>query len=618
MGHARLFLMGVIGLTLTLGQIALTQEKKPAPKKPAPIAPAEKLEEGWDEIDDRLIFLMVRLANTEASLEAVEKAIAGSGRKQAKSIGEAKRSDKKNEDMDRRGGGPVKWNVFYGTTAEKFFYHPTDRNTTYHTETILSQKPPKDDNQTGPGIPSRQGLPVHQRPPQFDYIYKANETAKARAEEETDKLRGKLESLLARRQRLEADQSRLWVEIAFRAVAHYDLHKKPIYRFEPVVNGPDTESRQHAEVMKSGALFMRLALSIIDAAEKDQAATFSTIKSTVSQAREKLDDTLLRQGVDVTDKKIPEAKFAALAKRLEDVASNLSDSYEVAVEGDQEQDQQRKDTFRGLLQESLVGYAQIILALDEMSAMMKDEWKIKPDLDKPISFASVASVASVANAGSVERVENGEKVGKKVESERDTEKPSARDVKVSAALLKKKLKGKASYNATSGELVLIYDFKDKSQLQDFDLRDAEVSVANQILRIGGAETISHIVSFQAGTISGTFAPGNLGSIQTLISTSSNASLNFDKGDELGVYIYSGGKQLGKQVFEPTLPLVVRFDVSESKVRAILRNREITGRVGGSNAAGRFVLYGATGGLKVSSLVISGIPEKEWLREFLAD
>ena len=38
--------------------------------------------------------------------------------------------------------------------------------------------------------------------------------------------------------------------------------------------------------------FMRLSLSIIDAAQKDQAKTFKTIKTTVAGAREKLDDVV--------------------------------------------------------------------------------------------------------------------------------------------------------------------------------------------------------------------------------------------------------------------------------------------------------------------------------------
>jgi uncharacterized protein (TIGR03067 family) len=369
-----------------------------AQQQPGAIAPAEKLAEGWEEIDQRLVFLMVRLANVETSLDAVEKAIGKSTGKRSSNLSAAKRAEAGNERMDRQGGGPMKWSEFYGRTAEKFFYHPTDRNTSYHTTTVLSQQGPQADNKVGGGVPAGQGLPVHQRPPQFDYIYRANENAKAKAEEEASELKGKVEALIERRQRLEIEQAGLWCEVAFRAVSHYDLDKKPLYRFEPLVVAVESESRQRAETMKAAASFMALALSIIDDAQKDQATTFSKIKPAVSQGRQTLNDTWLRQAVDVTDRKTTEGKFAALAKRLDDVASNLSDSYVVANEGDQAKDQQRKNTFRALLQESLVGYAQIILALDEMSVVMKDEWKIKPDVDRPIQFVSLSSVEGVRPA----------------------------------------------------------------------------------------------------------------------------------------------------------------------------------------------------------------------------
>ena len=368
-------------------------QKKPAkaPKPPA-IAPAEPLEEGWEEIDQRLIFLMVRLANTEASLEAVENAIGkNSGKRNAKT-GEAKLAEQGNAAMDRKGGGPVKWSVFYGRTAEKFFYHPTDRNSTYHTTTILSQQSPKNDNSAGPGVPSRQGLPVHQRPPQFDYIYQANRDAKARAEQEASELKNKIDALMARRQKLEAEQSALWCEVAFRAVSHYDLDKKPLYRFEPLLTDTTPEALQHADSMKAAASFMRVALSIVASAQKNQATTFGKIKPAVAEARQTLNDKWLELAVDVTDRKTTEGKFAALAKRLDDVASNLSDSYEASIDGDREKEQLRKDTFRGLLQESLVVYAQIILALDEMCVVMRDDWKIKPDVKKPLVVKEVIAL----------------------------------------------------------------------------------------------------------------------------------------------------------------------------------------------------------------------------------
>jgi Lectin C-type domain len=384
------FMTAAIGCSLFLPSFAQAQSKPTAT-----IAPAEKLPEGWEEIDQRLLFLMVRLANVEASLDAVEKAIGTDTRKKAAKTGEGKRAEAGNEKMDRKGGGPMKWSEFYGTTAEAFFYHPTDRNSTYHTTTVLNQKGPEADNKVGGGVPAGQGVPVHQRPPQFDYIYRANANAKQRAEEEAAALKGKIEALAERRHRLETEQSGLWCEVAFRAVSHYDLDKKPLYHFEPLLVSSDTDSRLRAESMKAAASFMALALSIVDEAPRDQAATFSKIKPAVSVARQRLSNDWLQLGVDATDRYTPEGKFAALAKRLDDVASNLSDSYVVANEGEQAHDQQRKDTFRAMLQQSLVSYAQIILALDEMSTVMKNDWKIKPDVKRPIQFVSLAATTPV-------------------------------------------------------------------------------------------------------------------------------------------------------------------------------------------------------------------------------
>ena len=396
MKPSRLFCVAsILGLMLSFGQVAFAQEKKAAL-----IAPAEAAKDGWDEIDQRLIFLMIRLANTETSLEALEKTIAASSRNQSVKIGDAKRAVRENEKMDRKGGGPVHWSVFYGRTADKFFYHPTDRNSTYHTVTVLSQQPPQNDNKIAGGVPSRQGLPVSNRPPQFDYIYRANQEAKERAEADADKLKNKIEALLDRRQKLELEQNGLWVEIAFHAIAHFDLNKKPRLRFEPAVAANDPDSKLHGDIVKSAAIFTRVALSVIDEAQKDQASAFSRIKPTVSDARQTLNDYWLRLGVDSSDRKTTDGKFAALAKRLDDVASNLSESYEVAVDGDRQKDQVRKETFRGQLQESLVGYAEIVLALDEMLVEMQERWQIKSDLDKPLTVASFSVNAPVGGVSS--------------------------------------------------------------------------------------------------------------------------------------------------------------------------------------------------------------------------
>lgn len=387
--------VSTLGFGLLVGE-AQEKKKDAAAEKKATIAPAEAVKDGWEQIDERLVFLMIRLANTETSLEAVEKSIAANSRKQAVKIGDAKRAVRENEKMDRNGGGPMKWSKFYGTTADKFFYHPTDRNSTYHTLTVLSQQQPNGDGKGFDGTTSSQGLPIHNRPPQFDYIYRANQEASKRAEDEAAQFKGQVGALIARRNKLELEQVALWTEIAFRSVGHYDLDKKPLFRFEPSLDRGNVDAKLHADVMRTVATFLRVSLSIVDEASKDQAATLVRIKPAIAEARQVLNDSWLRLAVEASDKTTTEGKFAALAKRLDDVASNLSESYVVSVDGDNDADQLRKETFRGQLQESLVGYAQIVLALDEMATELRDKWMIKPDLDRPYGPVSLAKYAGVS------------------------------------------------------------------------------------------------------------------------------------------------------------------------------------------------------------------------------
>jgi len=346
-----------------------------------PLFAEPKKDWAWDE-DKRFDFLIERLASLEASLDAVNAAIAKASGKKGTKLSEAKRMEENNTMMDRKGGGPMRWSEFYGTNAEKFFYHPVDPNTTYRTDTLLRQMGKAEDDKYEAGIPSRQSVPVHQRPPQFDYIYKANRDARDRAEEEAAKLAGKVEKLTERRIELEREQAELWCQLAFRAIQRLDIPRKPVLRFRLVSASGDTADVQKADALSAAARFLAVALLIIDKAEEDQATALGNVKNIVTKARNDFDDALLNTDAvaeDVADNKTTLGKYVALAKLLDDTSSNLSDSYEVAMEGDRSDDLARKDRFRGLLQKSLVEYAQIILALDELAGVMKTDWKIKVD-----------------------------------------------------------------------------------------------------------------------------------------------------------------------------------------------------------------------------------------------
>jgi hypothetical protein len=371
----------VLAIFICIMVVAISAVTAQEAKEEKPDFAEPKKDWKWDE-DKRFDFLMERLASLEASLDAVERAIAKAGGKKGAKQGEARRAEAGNSAMDRKGGGPMKWNEFYGTTAEKFFYHPVDPNTTYHTSTVLSQVGSQQEDKAGASVQGNSGVPVHQRPPQFDYIYRANRNAKERAEADAAAIQGKLDALNERREKLEAEQAELWGRLAFRAIQRLNIPRRPELRFRLVAASTDPGDESRAVVLEAAARFLATSLLIIDKAEKEQATALGNIRHIITDARNEFDDVLVSEAsvtADSSDKDKPLEQFTALAQLLDDTSNNLSESYEVALDGGQFNDTARKDQFRGLLQRSLIEYAQVVMALDESVRVLQKEWGVKVD-----------------------------------------------------------------------------------------------------------------------------------------------------------------------------------------------------------------------------------------------
>jgi len=146
--------------------------------------------EGWEwDKDERLDDLLMQLQEKELVLQAVDLRTAKLQGKKVSAKMDESMAWRRIDRMDLNAGGPMRWDAFYGKNAENFFYHPVDRNTTYHTTTVLQQVQPT----SAGGVPGNQGVPAHQRPPQFDYIYRGYERRQAKAKEEASEITNKVE-----------------------------------------------------------------------------------------------------------------------------------------------------------------------------------------------------------------------------------------------------------------------------------------------------------------------------------------------------------------------------------------------------------------------------------------
>jgi hypothetical protein len=358
---------------------------------------AESLPPGWEEIDQRLVFFTIQLASVETSLDAVDKGLKEAGYHQSAKQNEAQRYEQGNETMDRNAGGPVSWQDFYGKTARRFFYHPNlDITVTKVNARDLRNSSP--DNLSQLNLPG----PASQRPPQFNYIYRANQNAQRRAEADVAALGGKINALVARRRQLEAEQAGIWAKIAFQAVASRRFTFQPLYRFDVTIDGTDDASKQRREAIHDGTEFVRLAVqAVLDAenvVDKDPTATFDSLHQVIDAADADLNAHLTRLptlALDSGDPGTSLGRLVASVDRLNEVTRNISDSYHSALEGDQAGDDQEKQTFRAYAQQALFDCATNIYATTECMSALSQEWKTGIDVQHPIAPPAPTAVAAV-------------------------------------------------------------------------------------------------------------------------------------------------------------------------------------------------------------------------------
>ena len=364
----------------------------------APAAPV-------DGNDDRLTFLTLQLSSIEESIKAVTAGMKAAGYKANVAADKAESYEKGNELMDRKGGAPVPWDQFYGKTARSF-YVPSSA-AALHAEGNGGRV----DVQVATG-----NHPIA-RPRQFDYLYRANNEQAAKAKEEVAKMGKQVDTLLARRRKLEFEQSVLWATISLESTQNLEIPFRPLYRFQ--LKGPTSQPATappdpRIDVLRAMVLFLRtadhIATQSAETVKKDQEKTLSDLKGGILAAQTTLQEAVFRaqQSAELSAADAQQAKQAlAIAKRMVALCKNMSEAYQLALEGDAAQDEPRKLTFRAQLQESLLAFADSTAEMDAAIKKLSIAWKIKGEVgvdsadrlpSAPVVMPVTPSAAPVSSA----------------------------------------------------------------------------------------------------------------------------------------------------------------------------------------------------------------------------
>jgi hypothetical protein len=327
----------------------LTADPAPAP---APAANPPKLSPAQDA-------RLLDLSDAEANIQAINKALFRAGYKVGVAYDQIDSHLKGNELMDRKGGGPVRWDEFYGRTARGY---------------------------AGNGWGDR-------RPQQFDYIYKANNDKIRQALDKISAIQGNKSALLARRRAHEENQSRLWAMLAFQQVHDREIFLDDLTQFALKPAGPE------ANALRPIILFLRTADRVaadgLDTIKTDQPGTFRAADERMRKAYADLQKSLadaLGAPAFLAARREKATGIKALCKNLSEECEIAAGDYAKSLDSDAAGEDTTKLLSRARLQTALYTFASNVDELYDQVTKTAKEWNITGDRGTPTPDAVAAVV----------------------------------------------------------------------------------------------------------------------------------------------------------------------------------------------------------------------------------
>lgn len=204
------------------------------------------------------------------------------------------------------------------------------------------------------------------------------------------------------------------------------------------------------------------------------------------------------------------------------------------------------------------------------------------------------------------------------EEEKDP-KPEKLTFEVTPALLKKKFAGKAVFNAKTGELTLAYDFAAKNSLSDFEVMDQKVAVNRKILGLDAGETLTHKAKWKSFTVGTVIHFKGMRGIGIKSTNESYLDSGGDNPDTMYLGVPGSGrtaKIVPDKFRSGTVP--IGFSVTGSKASASWGEDRLALPTVRKEDIHQIILVAGTEGCAFSNLIIVGVPDPVWFKEFLAN
>lgn len=316
----------------------------------------------------RIEFKTIELASVDTSLLAIHRALLNANYRGSVASAQVDDATKGVEWMDRNGGAPVSWRAFYGKTVKDF----SSRN-------IFGDRQ------------------VYDRPPQFDYIYRANNEKKRRVEQDIAALGKEREKLFDRRRAMERKQVVLWATIAWEMVSDCGIDLEPLYRFNfkdaeaPVADAQVSAAKARRSVARLAITFLqtvdaslRDGLQQMDGSDPDPTKVLvgvgEDVKAAYSSFRLAGNDAVLELPPPEQQRV---REMLDCAKHLYDLTRNAVDANNSAADRDAAGDEPERVRLRAELQRALVDSCAATYQFDLQARALASAWHLEVDRNTP-------------------------------------------------------------------------------------------------------------------------------------------------------------------------------------------------------------------------------------------
>lgn len=187
-----------------------------------------------------------------------------------------------------------------------------------------------------------------------------------------------------------------------------------------------------------------------------------------------------------------------------------------------------------------------------------------------------------------------------------------------AGLLRKTFVGKATYNKNTSELQIIYDFRNASQLADFEVGGFTPKIANGMLLLAGGESIWHKAKFKTLRVQGEIGMNHFDSDVVRVAKDTGIRCRNVPPDFYNVSVLMFDEKVAGQEFikKPKEARMFQFgfEVTEKRIGSIFERINLGHAVTAPISPCSIGLFGGIGGNAYRNLTIIGVPDPAWLNE----